>query len=433
VREAPPELARLQDDWHRLGKADPYWAALSLPEKRGGKWSASEFFRTGEEEIARVLERARELGLQVDPRRALDFGCGAGRLAQAMARRFDQVDGVDIAPSMVALARRHNRHRKTCRYHLNASTDLRAFGDAAFTFVYTMLVLQHLPPELAKSYLREFVRVLAPGGLLVFQLPSHRAPAEPPAGAPRTASAGPLPPGAFRAGLSAHQPPTVAPAAGSVLLAVRVLNRGDAVWPCLPRADGRYQVNVAGHWLYPDGSTHHEHDARCPLPFDAAPGDAVEVLLDVPVPPHNGDYVLELDVVQEEVTWFAQAGSEAERLEIRVEGGAGPLPSRVLPAAPAAPPGRATTRFLQRRPRLRRALEAVGLAAVYRAARAAAEGARAWTRAAAAPRPAPRMEMNCVARSEVEALMQSLGARVVDVQTELLPGGFQSCRYWVTS
>ena len=38
-------------------------------------------------------------------RSALDFGCGIGRLSQALAEHFDQVYGVDISPKMIELAR----------------------------------------------------------------------------------------------------------------------------------------------------------------------------------------------------------------------------------------------------------------------------------------------------------------------------------------
>ena len=44
---------------------------------------------------------------------------------------------------------------------------------------------------------------------------------------------------------------------------------------------------------------------------------------------------------------------------------------------------------------------------------------------------APRMDMHCVARSEVVTLIAAGGGRVVAVDEELVPGGFQSCTYWV--
>lgn len=44
---------------------------------------------------------------------------------------------------------------------------------------------------------------------------------------------------------------------------------------------------------------------------------------------------------------------------------------------------------------------------------------------------APRMEMYCVPRSEVLEIVAAGGGRVVDVEEELMPGGFWSCRYWI--
>jgi ubiquinone/menaquinone biosynthesis C-methylase UbiE len=45
-------------------------------------------------------------------------------------------------------------------------------SDGSFDLVYSRITLQHLPPRHIRSYLREFVRVLRPGGLLIFQLPA---------------------------------------------------------------------------------------------------------------------------------------------------------------------------------------------------------------------------------------------------------------------
>jgi ubiquinone/menaquinone biosynthesis C-methylase UbiE len=80
----------------------------------------------------------------VNPARALDFGCGVGRLAQALLPRFERVDGVDIAPSMLELAARYNKDPARCVFHLNERADLALFPDRSFTFIYTSLVLQHV-------------------------------------------------------------------------------------------------------------------------------------------------------------------------------------------------------------------------------------------------------------------------------------------------
>jgi hypothetical protein len=41
------------------------------------------------------------------------------------------------------------------------------------------------------------------------------------------------------------------------------------------------------------------------------------------------------------------------------------------------------------------------------------------------------MEMHCVPRSEVLAIVQEQGGRVVDTEEEMIPGGLQSYRYWI--
>ena len=146
---------------------------LADPAKKGGKWDWDEFSRTGEADVEQILRRVAAQGIELHCRNALDFGCGVGRLTQALSLHFDECCGVDIAPSMIRLAREHNRRGARCRYELNASPDLRLFADNTFDIVYSHLVLQHMQPDYAKQYIVEFLRVLAPGGCLVFTLPSE--------------------------------------------------------------------------------------------------------------------------------------------------------------------------------------------------------------------------------------------------------------------
>jgi SAM-dependent methyltransferase len=167
-------LAAQRRDWDELAELDPYWAICTTPGKRFGGWDAHEFFATGEREIAASLAEADPLGVPAAWAEALDFGCGLGRLTRALNGRFERCVGVDIAPRMVEAARELNADRPGCEFRVNPGADLAQFADGRFDLVYSSIVLQHVPRRAwIEAYLREFVRVLRPGGAIVITLPSH--------------------------------------------------------------------------------------------------------------------------------------------------------------------------------------------------------------------------------------------------------------------
>lgn len=169
------KLRAQQSQWDQLGRTDPLWAIITDPGRRNGRWDVDEFFATGVRDVADLIRLADRLGHPTARGSALDFGCGVGRLTQAIADHFDQVTGVDISSAMLHLARQYNRHGERCRYILNDQNHLRIFAAESFDFICSRLTLQHLPRRHIRAYLRELVRVLRPGGLLVFQLPAeHR-------------------------------------------------------------------------------------------------------------------------------------------------------------------------------------------------------------------------------------------------------------------
>ncbi len=160
--------------WEDLGRVDPFWAVLNSPSRRHGRWDPAEFFATGKREIDALMSAAGELGLPRQHKSALDFGCGLGRMARSLASHFESYTGVDISEPMIAQAREWNRDCTRCRFILNTTGDLQAFESASMDLIYSRFVLQHLPSRaLVEAYLSDFIRILRPGGLLVFQLPSR--------------------------------------------------------------------------------------------------------------------------------------------------------------------------------------------------------------------------------------------------------------------
>src|ERR1700759_5212062 len=135
-------LSGLKKDWESLAQRDAMAAILTDESKSGGKWDVTEFMATGNAEIETVLQHLEAIGLQPDLRgTALDFGCGVGRLTQALARRFRSSVGVDISQEMIAQANTLNQYEH-CRYVVNTAPRL-PFADNSFSFVYSNLVLQH--------------------------------------------------------------------------------------------------------------------------------------------------------------------------------------------------------------------------------------------------------------------------------------------------
>ncbi len=163
---------KYSEQWERLGESDPYWAVLTDPDKRGGKWNITEFFNTGEEEIANVLLKVKGLGLEITYGIALDFGCGVGRLSRALANEFRRVIAVDVASSMLNEARKANHQIANIDFFHNTAEDLGLFSENTIDFLYSNIVLQHMPNYRQFIFIREFCRVLRPGGILVIQTPS---------------------------------------------------------------------------------------------------------------------------------------------------------------------------------------------------------------------------------------------------------------------
>ena len=163
-------LRELQENWDNMGRRAPLTAVLTTKMS----WSEEDFFETGRKEIQELIHDIESLDQSFPRGRALDFGCGVGRLTQSLADHYMEVVGVDIAPSMIELAEKLNRHGGRCRYVLNERDDLSIFGCNHFDLIYSNITLQHMEPRYAFRYINEFLRVLSTDGILVFHMPSKR-------------------------------------------------------------------------------------------------------------------------------------------------------------------------------------------------------------------------------------------------------------------
>jgi SAM-dependent methyltransferase len=160
------DLRSLREGWDQAAREN---AILNICTSRAD-WTVESFFADGRSEVERVMDKLRDV--LPGRERALDFGCGVGRLTQALGQYFRWVVGVDISPEMVNQARKLNGTQGVSFAVTAASGPALSFGDRSFDLVYSTIVLQHMPHELQRGYIKEFVRVLKPEGVASFQLPT---------------------------------------------------------------------------------------------------------------------------------------------------------------------------------------------------------------------------------------------------------------------
>jgi SAM-dependent methyltransferase len=150
-------------DWRELGQTQPYWAVLSHPDFRSESLTPEkieEFYASGPFHIGPIAEALKALTGRLPSGRALDFGCGVGRLAEAMQAYAQQVTGVDISPGMLELAR--------ARGSRVAYAD--QIPEGPFDWINSFIVFQHIPPPRGEAILRELLGKLADGGMISLQL-----------------------------------------------------------------------------------------------------------------------------------------------------------------------------------------------------------------------------------------------------------------------
>src|SRR6266853_1785174 len=102
--------------------------------------------------------------------RALEIGCGPGRLMRPMSRHFVEIHGVDVSDEMIALAREKLQDVPHAHAHVTGGASLSQFEDESFDFAYSYAIFQHIPSrEVVLHYLHEIERVLRVGGLARLQ------------------------------------------------------------------------------------------------------------------------------------------------------------------------------------------------------------------------------------------------------------------------
>ena len=100
--------------------------------------------------------------------RALDIGCGIGRIEQHLSDYVNEIHGVDISGIMIKKARKYAK-KTNVFFHVNDGSDLKMFPGDYFDIAFSFYVFQHFSRNIAVAYVKEIERVLKSEGKFLCQ------------------------------------------------------------------------------------------------------------------------------------------------------------------------------------------------------------------------------------------------------------------------
>jgi ubiquinone/menaquinone biosynthesis C-methylase UbiE len=150
-------------EWNERAKEDPYfWTVTS-----NRNWNAEEYYKTGKEDfdeyVAPVIA-----GMDTSHMRALDIGCGTGRITRYFKGRFSSVIGVDISEEMINKAKEDN---PGIEFAATNGRDLNGIPAESVDFIHSFAVLQSITSRNDVAHVvEEMYRVLKKGGKAHFDV-----------------------------------------------------------------------------------------------------------------------------------------------------------------------------------------------------------------------------------------------------------------------
>jgi len=162
----------MREDWSKRARENAFYYIASWRKD----WDEDAFWQAGREDyerlVASVLVRH---GISPERKSMLELGCGMGRMTRSFAQNFERVIGLDISSEMLDRARLLNPSAHNVEWLLGNGVDLGCVPSSSVDFVFSYLVLQHLPKEsMVHSYVRDILRVLASRGIALFQFNGTR-------------------------------------------------------------------------------------------------------------------------------------------------------------------------------------------------------------------------------------------------------------------
>ena len=181
MTKSSPRFGRLfrlvdnpDDTWRKFGKRDPYFGVLTAERFRKenlDEAALSEFFASGEDHIAHILEVAsRYVSPDLPMNSAVDFGCGVGRLVLPLSRHYGHATGIDISEDYIAEAGRNCNNQGVANVDFVNSVEQLVSEGRRFDLAHSSIVFNHIPWSRGQEIIAGLYALLNPGGVMAIQV-----------------------------------------------------------------------------------------------------------------------------------------------------------------------------------------------------------------------------------------------------------------------
>ena len=164
--------------WEKYGADDPYFGVLNQGAFKTHALddaSRASFFQSGEAYVDSVFRDIHQhLGQQYPFARALDFGCGVGRLVIPFAHRCTSVVGIDVSHHMLEEAQGNCEETGVANAEFVKSDGDWPEVSGTFDLIHSFIVFQHIPVKRGEGLLRAMLQRLRVGGVGVLHFTYHR-------------------------------------------------------------------------------------------------------------------------------------------------------------------------------------------------------------------------------------------------------------------
>jgi SAM-dependent methyltransferase len=153
--------------WRKWGVDDPYFGVLADDRFAAAHidQSREQFFATGRDFVSGLIATVERHYGPLRRGRALDHGCGVGRLTLPLAVTFGEIVALDVSPAMLTEATANATRAGHLNIRFGAADDQLTLADGQFDLVNSHLVIQHVPVRRGMILLDALIDRVAPGGV----------------------------------------------------------------------------------------------------------------------------------------------------------------------------------------------------------------------------------------------------------------------------